>query len=96
MLQLAQRLIAPVLAVCPLLGLVFGWSDGLRSQGAPTASSWTGHTALARPVAPTPVGGRGPSRWGCHAGSVLSAGERDSQSSVRREGPSATKASAVD
>ena len=30
-----------VLAVCPLLALVFGWSDGLHSQGAPTASSWT-------------------------------------------------------
>jgi len=30
-----------VLAVCPFLDLVSGWSDGLHSQGALTAPSWT-------------------------------------------------------
>ena len=58
------------------------------------------HKTLARPLAPPPdgslFGGMEPSRWGCHAGSLLSAGERDAQTSVRREGPCAIKAAAVD
>ena len=39
--RVTRRIALAGSADCPLLGLVFGWSDGSHSQGTPTASSWT-------------------------------------------------------